>query len=461
MNDRPLHFLTAHCALPLFTSDLYLHARTSAFSGLPASMAPPRHLPDLCLIALFQQMSVNDRLSASRMNSRWSNLVRVANLRVCSLVISNNVKDNAIKTDEAAFNSFFIGSSPSMRLCAGENGQPLEPVFRLNKWNCLKVNTSLDIPSIKQIVTIFPNITDFKFITYHLYYYEFLVNILQTAKWSHQLTSFMLIDNYKSPYGVISELANRLFKAINGLSSLKRLAINWSSTATGLFYLPIIAQLDEVFVGRFTNNNATFLSSLERYAAKNTRLQVHLLSGDLNTLFSLKTHLRDRIVRFVKSSGRLSFLDRGLSNFCNRFCLLKSLEITVTPDNSRYAFSLLSELPLVHLGMSIAFLNEQFEDTRPVKQCASVKALDLELFTASHSNVQWLNLKETLPSVEAIYIKSFYCGVCRINDHSAKVASQCFRTSLMNLHTGVPHNQIIFKDTSESSYLSLEQLFSK
>ncbi|KAH9397843.1 hypothetical protein TYRP_004170 [Tyrophagus putrescentiae] len=129
-------------------------------------MPPRRPLPELCLIAVMKMLTPNDQLKASQMSPRCSVLVRAANRRVKSLVISSL----DMETTEEKIDSFFLASKPSMKQLK-DDGVPF-PDFpmsnaHLSKWNCLQLNSceKLDSSTIEQIVSVFSAVTDLKFIS--------------------------------------------------------------------------------------------------------------------------------------------------------------------------------------------------------------------------------------------------------------------------------------------------------
>src|SRR5699024_9524906 len=131
----------------------------------------PRHLPDLCLIALFKQLPPNDQLVAARMSRRCAILVRAANRRLKMLAIAS-FED--IRRIELEINAISLSSEPAMKLTngGGGGGEPSFPdypltTYRISKWNCLQVDRSLerpDIPTIELLVYIFSAVTDLAFL---------------------------------------------------------------------------------------------------------------------------------------------------------------------------------------------------------------------------------------------------------------------------------------------------------
>src|SRR5699024_5941868 len=101
-----------------------------------------RHLPDLCLVALFKQISPNDQLTASGMSTRAAILVRAANRRVKMLVITSS---DDFEITRAEISRFTIASNPSVQLLPAVGGgepfsdYPVAVASRFSKWNHLVV----------------------------------------------------------------------------------------------------------------------------------------------------------------------------------------------------------------------------------------------------------------------------------------------------------------------------------
>ncbi|KAH9400785.1 hypothetical protein TYRP_002360 [Tyrophagus putrescentiae] len=252
-------------------------------------MPPLRPLPDLCLIAVFKQLTPTDQLKASLMSFRCEVLVRAANRRVKTLSITYWDEVEVIKNE---INKLSLSCKPSMQLTSGEPF-PDYPAMtdRLSQWNCLRLK--LATPNIEQIVYVFSAVTDLKLIVRSNDQIESLLHLLSHPQWTGQLSN-LLFYNYCdfSP-----ELAPRLITAINGLSALQHLAIKFGrgkAEIPGLSNLTILAQLKTIAVESWNKCVRPFLRSLERNATENVNLQVHLFANDNDALFSLSEPLRRR-----------------------------------------------------------------------------------------------------------------------------------------------------------------------
>ncbi|KAH9402720.1 hypothetical protein TYRP_015471 [Tyrophagus putrescentiae] len=258
------------------------------------------------------------------MSPRCAVLVRAANRRVKTLVItSRNVDAVNLSRLKNRINSFSLASAPSMLQLMdipGETFPDYPMTTRLSKWNVLRLDQQrlIDTATIEQIVTIFSAVTDLKFMTISSKHIDTLVSLLQHPKWKCQLTNLM-VDGTR---GMYNQLAAKLISAINGLTALQLLALDWDSY-TEVPDLSILAQLKTVvFVSTCLSD---FLRSLERNSTDNADLEVHLLSDDTETLLTLSQPLRSRIVRY--GWGPLHYIDDQVPLLISQFRSLTSLEI--------------------------------------------------------------------------------------------------------------------------------------
>ncbi len=415
-------------------------------------MDPPQlQISDLSWIAIFQEFTPNEQMVASKMSLRCAGLVRAANLKVKSLVITDqNVEDPSdLALIKDQINCYSLASKPAMQPLMDIPGEPSFPdypmITRLSKWHCLMIDLreQIDTATTEQIVYIFSAVTDLKFITRTSHY---LVPLLQHPKWQYQLTHFMAPKMWLD-----GQQGRELVTAINNLTALKHLALHWYDR-TDLPDLPILAQLKVVAFRSFKPQ--AFMRSLERHATDNADLQVHLLSDDTDGLLSLSQPLHSRIVRY--GMGYLIYTVYPVPLLCSQFRSLTSISISsITVTDVVPLFTALSELhQLVHLGLWVDLMSgEKLPPARSLTQLNTVRALELNLFITSHSQVQWLNLPETMPNLQSIFIKWFSCGSCgveidRYTDEdssplSSSSALNCLQSSLFTLHCGVPLNQLI------------------
>ncbi len=411
-------------------------------------MPPRRPLPDLDLISVFKMLTPNDQLVASEMSPRCAVLVRAANRRVKTLVITVwNYYESPFSL-KCTLNSFSLAFESSMQQLMdipGETFPDYPMTTRLSEWNILRLGQLrlIDTATIEQIVTIFSAVTDLKFITLSSKHIGTLVSLLQHPNWQCQLTNLM----------VGRTTAGELIPAINGLTALQLLALDWDNYSE-IPDLPILAQLKTVVFS--SNRLSTFLRSLERNAADNaTDLEVHLLSRATKALLTLSDPLHSRIVRY--GWAPLDYTRDQVPLLCSQFRSLTSLEINgIESTKVGPLFTDLSQLhQLIHLNFGVDFseVKEEYPlSARPMAQLNSLRALELDLHITSHSQIEWLNLPRTMPNLKTIHIMYFKCVSCKVELEvfrgdssllSSPPALGCFRSSLFNLHPGVPLKRFI------------------
>ncbi len=421
-----------------------------------------RPLPDLCLISVFKMLTPNEQLVASEMSLRCAVLVRAANRTVKMLVISEDYGEEYRFSPKNRIDSFSFASKPSMQQLLDIPGEtfPDYPMTTcLSKWNILRLEQlrQLDTATIKQIVTIFSAVTELKFFTSNNKHIETLVSLLQHPNWQCQLINLM-VDGTRwavsETFEIDSQLAGELITAINGLTALQLLALDWNKHAK-VPDLSILAQLKTV-VFKCYFNSSSFLRSLKRNAIDNADLEVHLLSDDTMALLTLSPPLHSRIVRF--GLCKLSYTRDQVPLLCSQFRSLTSLSLyTIKSTKVEQLFSDLSQLhQLIHLNFGVDFGRVKKKlpllPARSLAQLNSLRALELHLSITSHSQIEWLNLPWTMPNLKIIYIWEFNCDNCKVEfgglrgDSSLLSSSPtlgCFRSSLFNLHPDVPLKQII------------------
>ncbi len=411
-------------------------------------MPPRRPLPDLDLISVFKMLTPNEQLVASKMSPRCAVLVRAANRRVKRLVITAWFYQK-LRNLKYILNSFSLASNPSMQLLKdipGETFPDYPMTTHLSEWNILRLDQLqlIDTDTIEQIVNIFSAVTELKFMTNSNRHIDTLVSLLQHPNWQCQLTNLVVNRTDR----IYSQLAAKLISAINGLTALQQLALDWDNY-TEVPDLSILAQLKTV-VFKSDLCFSAFLRSLERYATDNADLEVHLFTEDTKALLTLSQPLHSRIVRY--QSDQLHYTFDRVSLLCSQFRSLTSLTLsTIASTEVGPLFSDLSQLhQLIRLSFRVYF-SEVKEDelplpARPLVQLNSVRALELGLRITSHSQIEWLNLSWTMPSLKTIQIEMFNCGSCQLEfdceDFEDEVNFSgffhCFRSSLFNLHPCVP-----------------------
>ncbi len=444
-------------------------------------MPPRRPLPDLVLITTFKMLTANDQMVASLTSPRCAVLVRAANrtvkrLAIIKLHLSYNPK--YIKED---INSMSLASEPAMQqlmdICGGEPSFPHYPLITtpLNPWNVLQLGhfrLPLDTATtIEQITAVFSAVTNLIFITTVLNKDGMdLASFLRHPNWQCQLTN--LVMDGVCPRD--SQLTCALITAINGLTALQQMTLNWYRDAD-LPDLTILAQLKMVAFS--LHNLHPFLRSLERHATNNADLQVHLFSEDTEGLLSLSQPLHcSRIVHFGHDEHFLLLSDA--TRLCSQFRSLTSLNINfIHLTEIGPLFTALSQLHQLILLVLVVNPDDDEEEElppppsplppRPLAQMNSLRALELYLSITSHSEIKWLNLPVTMPNLQTIYSQEFRCASCKVEFYGWRSSSlpllnspsalHCFQSSLFTLHFGVPMNRFILRLPVEKS-MSAEKL---
>ncbi len=465
-------------------------------------MAPLRPITDLCLIAVFKQFTPNDQLKASQMSPRCSRLVRAANHRLHTLTITDSDNVGELNSTQKFYS---LSSKPSMQLLTEEyRNDPLLnfPVIPFNKWNCLQLHSivnstcsKLTASTVRQIVHIFAGVTRLSLITQYLHYTDYS-QLLQQPVWRGQLSTLAVVDIMIS---FNDRLAGRLCTAINRLTALRYLSINWnmmspSSSPSPSFKmterqvpeLPIFGQLKAVAIINVLGSMKPFLSCLQQYAPDNAALQVHLLAGSPDTAshldhlnsseqkLSAAVGLSRQLVRYQCSSPLLDFTRDRVPQLCAHFTGLTSLEVDkVVPDQVEALFAALAQLPrLLHLKFGVSFWGYEEDGQLPAlpqqQPCSTtVRALDLCLAITAHEQVQWLGLQGRLPQLQAIHLEEFSCSVCGLHLTRYSIgryleAVDCFRASLLpdRLHAGVPQRRIVLDASKHNrdQVISIEQV---
>ncbi len=374
-------------------------------------------------------------------------------------------------------NGICLASKPSMQLTNSAPSFADYPLMtgRLSKWNSLQIEQlEFDYWTVEQIVSIFSAVTDLKLLVNSSHQIAFLAVLLTHCQWRGQLTEllFFIFDET-----AITDQFSCFLTAINGLSSLQALAIKIPHAVEeilGLNNLKALAWLKVVSVKIDSWFVPLFMRSLERYAADNAHLQVHLFSNG-NSLLNLDEPLRGRVVRYVNSG--VEDHANSIPFLCRHFSSLTSLTLfTQKPaEEMETLFQAVAQLPnLVHLELVAFFpespsVEEERLPFRPLTQLPSVRALDLFLLINSHAQVEWLNLGWTLPNCQAIHLRLFSCKACRVyftfefcSDDAQNFglvpvhtkALECYKAALHKLHRGVHPKKIILA----AEELPLEEL---
>lgn len=348
-------------------------------------------LPDLFLLSVFRKLSANDRLNASQACPTWCHRVREVNQTLRSLTITLGFKAIDESVDLLTF-----GYTPCVKeqLIKDEaekkkkENVPPELLELSTQMNTLlfagTVSTDqqqqqLTVETVQQIMTAFPAVTELNFLnksedgTQFKYLVQMLTLSHTGTDWSQQLSTLRFVDQTKGTVSV--NASKRLYKAINRLPALKRLAIDVGNhDGLKLQNLPVLGRLQEV---RFESTQIihldTFLANVEKYAAGNGQLRIdlprsldpHLHQRPLDAIMTSLKPIRKQLVRVNERASQYSF---NFQAICTTFPNLISLAIDCSSlAGFAPAFALISKhLPhLRHLSFNLDFTetsDKSYED---------------------------------------------------------------------------------------------------
>ena len=196
---------------------------------------PSPELTDKCLLAIFSQMDVDDRISAQAVCPRWYHRVREAHsktVRSLTIALGNKYLNN-LASLENVLNWYSVASRSSVRLLTkvtysvtGKE-EPEFPLHCLSKWNCLNFDEG-DLKSISkriaQTVSFNGSITELTFYLAHpSYSLEHLIRMLEVkdGSWQMRLRKLTIVSRFFRQ----SHFWQELFKVINHMPSLRCLYI--------------------------------------------------------------------------------------------------------------------------------------------------------------------------------------------------------------------------------------------
>ena len=393
-------------------------------------MPPRRPLPEVCLITVLKFLEPLDQLKASKMSPRLRMLVRAANRRVKTLVITN--KD--LTGTQKIINSFFISSRPNLQKLKDDCGGAIDiqpKAVRVSKWNSLVFSGSCqeDLPTVEEIATVlFSAVTSLVFIANQPSWIigfdekcQYLVALLQYPPLhpheTTQLESLVLgLDGLFSSKKTRASVTYKLVVALNALTALQQLAVHFDF---GYEYpdIPALTVLDQlkVLVLKLEWDKSFFLNSIGEQAAANVNLKIHLQGYSAENLSKYIDDWPEPLL------SRVVTLETD-ENLFHRFPSLTSLSLPVdVPFSTNYGplLALLSQQnrQLLHLEWRLDLNDQQNLDRSPTPpfQLTSVRALTLNLYIDDHSQAEWLHLPRTLPNCQAIHLRDFYCKRCRVD----------------------------------------------
>ncbi|KAH9393809.1 hypothetical protein TYRP_021340 [Tyrophagus putrescentiae] len=128
-------------------------------------MAPRRPLDDLSLIAVFKQLTPNDQLKASQMSPRSCALVRAANRRVRTVIITGRYDIELLKKRINKFSYASKYSSIQQLIDRGGQFPDYPTPINFSKWHILVIDSeeALSSATIDCIANIFSAVTKLSF----------------------------------------------------------------------------------------------------------------------------------------------------------------------------------------------------------------------------------------------------------------------------------------------------------
>ncbi len=452
-------------------------------------MPPRRPLPDVSLITVLKFLKPMDQLKASKMSPRLRLLVRAANRRVKTLIITNG----DLTYTQKIINSFFISSRPNLQKLKDDCGGAIDfqpKAVRASKWNSLVFNESCqeDLPTVEEVATVlFSAVTSLVFIASDFDWIrfeedcEYLVALLHYPPFhpheTTQLESLVLrLGEQFSSTMASASVTYEVVDALNALTALQQLAVDFDFGYgyPDMFALTLLDQLKVLVVKLACENDKLFfLGSIGEQAADNVNLKIHLQGGsDLYVSKYIDDWPEPLLSRVVTLE-----ID---GNLFHRFPLLTSLRLTFDvpfSTNYRPLLALLSQhnRQLLHLYWKLDLILDRSSTLpfRSLPQLTSVRALTLDLDIRDHSQAEWLHLPWTLPNCQAIYLRHFYCWGCRVNlvwylrgyytEHSkptnSATALKCLRDVLSKLYPYFQRQQITLGEVEP--YRTAAELFAE
>ena len=438
-----------------------------------------RGLNEDCWKMVFQKLPTDDQLVVSQMGPENADLVRSANRKVKTLVITSLARREVVEREVSTLSLAF---KPSMQL-ALTSGQ-VEPFADYpsttghpSKWGYLELlpDQLLDLQTIELIVKVFSAVTDLKFFGHDSVSCINLTALLQQPTWRLQLTNLMVHWPLYEEFSSDPPTVGQMITGINDLSALQCLAMKWRGGENLPVELTILAQLRFVVIDKYISSYRALLPSLNHHAAGNDNLNLFLTphSKAQRRLF-FNNPLSRRLARF-QVSDTFNITD-NLHALCGQCLSLTSIGVHVDEEAEvAPLFTALAQLPrLVHLKMVyLRFLSRQNNQADapefPLASMPSVRALDLNLNISSHSQVNLLNLGQTMPRLQAIHVVNLRCAHCNVSyldnnyvnvrmyseqtNPNLATAIECFRSTLGQLHPNVPYDRIILGNINQLSTL--------
>lgn len=473
------------------------------------------NLPDVFLLSVFKRLDANDRLTASRVCLNWFHRVREVNGSIKCLTILDGDKSFTDSFSPNLIEQFTKGYHPVveralMSETKKENaGQ--KKLYRSTKQNTLTFSSdftgkqNLNSTIVQQIITAFSSTTELNFISNseNQHQFKYLAELLEFDQnfnnpLSQQLTALRIIDSQRVLASILSNI--RFYNAIDRLPVLEKLTVDLNNNNKPGFILPhlsIFARLKEI---RLMNGCELDLMWLYHQVARNSdNAEIRIdLPDSLKVVRSLNQsppksitvdtkvndYVRKKISCIAGFINTLSDLEYICANFPNLYSL--SIECNSRADSTQM-FTLVSRHLLnLHFlevyvdfqqiksrNVALVFVNDdpadnfgngEFELNVQVNippltspPLFSVKVVQLSVTLTSHSDLQWLNLSETLPNLKAIHFSVYNCLKCDV--HSCNFDDDGFSGTLQLKQQPIwPCFEAVVSQLAEITALTLDQI---
>lgn len=455
------------------------------------SKPPP---PDLCLLAVFRQMSLNDRLKAHDVCPRWGRLVREAcrrDVRSLTIILSDGGSNGggvpSLKEMAEHINKNYTSSSDNQLFSScstrmSQNCGNFQEI--LNKGNCLQITFQMwNLATLKKIIFIFFTLTELTFLNRCNKGSKFKIykNLMKLLKMSLEeerlpLTAFRLIDRENT-----ASRDKRLLFCLLNSGKLKYLTIlndehQRSTDENNRNRARLFGHVSKFFSSCGTSVFVSkIFDSIYYTEAINITIQLDLLNRKQDQLkilgFTYIPHTVNLVVQLT-SEHFFHFRYTEYRHVCvmppimlnlHKSVTSISLNLPPTACSSFFFWIGTAALPqLTHFGVKIDFSliaparleHRQLVPRRPIEKEVF---LELQLTITAHMQIHWLNLPQFFPALQTIRLVSLECKSCDVKtvcfaeaDYLTPTkriqASECLREVIFFLHlTGVPLDQILFE----------------
>lgn len=412
--------------------------------------------PDLCLLSIFDRLSLDDLLQINLVCKRFDALYKPALNRRRLLVLIPTYKST-----KTSFNDIFEDfkysqySLPLFNHVTDDEGKPFRNAQPQLKY-CLLKCPELTLEITGKLVELFPNLSslmifqrcawqfDLRWTAFLLNHWKNLVN-LKLWFWSYEYEGYE--EGFES--WSVKQYFEVLFQSVNNLKHLKNLDLNlevpFYSSEQLTINLPVIGQLEKFIfrsVGFERSGSSDVnlpLDSMLSFGESNGNLKEVVLQN-----YPPMGKLLKFTSQFAKHFSELHLDDEvnmaniaDFNRFCYQFNSLRVLSFRLGDNLSlpEVCFPLLDLPSLVHLSLvvncdvstsanrDVVRANEPFP-VEALPQLSSIKALTLFLTTSSHNDLPSLQLHILFPQVQVILLShgSLRCTECGYNLNVEQIA---------------------------------------